>query len=96
MSVSAFAADRIEGRVEVGGAAISGAGVTLWLAGSGVPQKLAEAKTNDDGRYDLALAEGRRDTGVLYLIAAGGNVPGKEPNPAITLMATLGPRPGRT
>lgn len=96
MSVSAFAADRIEGRVEANGAPISGADVTLWLAGQGTPQKLAEAKTNDDGSYDLALASGRDDAGVLYLIAAGGEVKltsSKGPNPAITLMATLGTKP---
>jgi hypothetical protein len=66
MSVSAYAADRIEGRVEeAGGAAIAGAEVTLWLAGPGAPEKLAEAKTHDDGSYDLALADGRnlRNTG---------------------------------
>ena len=93
MSVSAFAADRIRGRVEAGGAPISGADVTLWLAGPSAPQKLAEAKTSDDGSYDLALADGKGDVGVLYLIAAGGKsklASGKGPNPAITLMATLG------
>ena len=46
MSVSAYAADRIEGRVEAGGAAIAGAEVTLWLAGPGAPEKFAEAKTH--------------------------------------------------
>lgn len=93
MSVSAFAADRIEGQVETGGAPVSGADVTLWLAGPGAPRKLAEAKTNGDGRYDLALAGGGSDTGVLYLIAAGGESKlnsAKGPNPAITLMTTLG------
>ncbi len=96
MSGSAFAADRIEGRVEAGGAPISGADVTVWLAGPGAPQKLAEAKTHDDGSYDLALADRRGDAGVVYLIAAGGKAKltsGKGPNPAITLMATLGTKP---
>jgi streptogramin lyase len=93
MSVSAFAADRIEGRVESGGAPISGADVTAWLAGAGAPKKLAEAKTNEDGSYDLALASGSGDAGMLYLIATGGESKlksGKGSNPAITLMATLG------
>lgn len=96
MSISALAADRIEGRVEANGAPISGADVTLWLAGPGAPQKLATAKTRGDGSYDVAIAEGRNDAGVLYLIAAGGaaKLPsGKGPNPANTLMATLGPKP---
>jgi len=96
MSVSAFAADRIEGRVEAGGALIAGADVTLWLAGPGASRKLAETKTNDDGSYDLALADRKGDAGVLYLIAAGGMSKvssGSGPNPATTLMATLGTKP---
>ena len=70
--------------------------MTLWLAGPGAPQKLATAKTRGDGSYGVAIAEGRNDAGVLYLIAAGGaaKLPsGKGPNPANTLMATLGPKP---
>jgi DNA-binding beta-propeller fold protein YncE len=93
MSVSAFAADQMSGRVEAGGAPVSGADVTLWLAGPSAPQKLAEAKTSDDGSYDLSLADGKGDVGVLYLIAAGGEsklTSGTGPNPATTLMATLG------
>ncbi|TWU32781.1 Virginiamycin B lyase [Novipirellula aureliae] len=96
MAVSAFAADGIKGQVEVGGGGISGAEVTLWLAGPGAPKKVAEAKTNDDGSYELALAGGTGGDGVLYLIAAGGQSKlssGKEVNPAITLMATLGDTP---
>ena len=96
MSVSALAADRIDGRVEANGAPISGADVTLWLAGPGAPRKVAEAKTNDEGSFDLAFANGRGDAGVLYLIAAGGEsklTAGKGPNPATTLMATLGTKP---
>ncbi len=95
MSVAVLAADRIEGRVEAGGSPIAGADVTLWLAGPGAPQKIAEAKTNDDGSYDLALADGRTLAGVLYVIAAGGEsklTAGKGQNPATTLMATLGTR----
>ena len=93
MSVSGFAADRIEGRVESGGAPISGADVTAWLAGAAAPKKLAEAKTDEDGSYDLALASGSSDAGVLYLIAAGGKsklTTGKGEHSAITLMSTLG------
>lgn len=93
ISVPAFAADRIEGRVEAGGAAISGADVTLWLARPGAPERLAEAKTDDDGSYDLAIPDGKDDSSVLYLIAAGGTSKlssAKTPNPATTLMATLG------
>ncbi len=83
VSVSALAADRIEGRVEAGSAPISGADVTLWLAGPGAPQKLAEANTTDDGSYDLAFAEGRDDAGVRKLREAIG------PAQSITTVANL-------
>lgn len=91
-SLSAFAVDPIEGKVEAGGAPISGATVTLWLAGKDAPLKLSEAKTNADGSYKL-LVEGSDHNGVLYLIAEGGISKlssGKGPNSATTLMATLG------
>jgi hypothetical protein len=93
---SAAAAELIEGRVEGGGGPIAKATVTLWAAGPGAPQKLAETQTKDDGSFDLASAGGKDDAGVLYLIAKGGEpkVGGdKGPNPAITLMATLGATP---
>lgn len=96
ISLSAVAAERIEGRVEVGGAAIAGADVSVWLAGPGAPQQLAKTKSNDNGDYDLAFAEVKDHAGVLYLIAEGGEAQqaaAKGPNPAISLMATLGPKP---
>jgi len=99
MSVSAFAADRVEGRVEGGGRPIAKSDVTLWMAGPGVPQKLAETQTKNDGSFDLRIAGEKYGVGVLYLIAKGGLAKagaGKEPNLAITLMATLGvPLPQR-
>jgi streptogramin lyase len=96
MSVSAFAADRIEGRVEGGGRSIAKADVTLWVAGPGAPQKLAETHTSDDGSFELRIAGERDGVGVLYLIAKGGVAKagaGRRPNPAITLMATVGTAP---
>jgi len=99
MSVSAFAADRVEGRVEGGGRPIAKSDVTLWMAGPGVPQKLAETQTKNDGSFDLRIAGEKYGVGVLYLIAKSGLAKagaGKEPNLAITLMATLGaPLPQR-
>lgn len=96
ISLSAAASERIEGWVETGGAAIAGADVSVWLAGPGAPQLIAKSKSDDDGRYDLSFAEVKDDSGVLYLIAEGGEAKqaaAKGPNPAITLMATLGPKP---
>jgi len=96
ISISAFAADRIEGRVEGGGRPIAKSAVTLWVAGPGAPQELAASQTREDGSFDLRLAGERDGVGVLYLIAKGGvanSGAGKSPNPAITLMATLGTAP---
>jgi hypothetical protein len=45
-----IAADHIEGQVEGGGGPIAMADVTLWVAGSGAPRKLAETRTKDEGR----------------------------------------------
>jgi streptogramin lyase len=86
VSVSAFAADRIEGRVEGGGQPVAKADVTLWAAGPGDPQKLAGTQTGDDGSFDLPSTGERDSDGVLYLIAKG-------PNPAIALMTILGTAP---
>jgi hypothetical protein len=85
-SVSAFAADRIEGRVEGGGRAIAKAEVTLWVTGPAGPKKLAETQATNDGRFEVTITGDEESAGVLYLIAKG-------PNPAITLMATLGTAP---
>jgi streptogramin lyase len=88
--------DNIGGKVEGGGGPIAKATVTLWAAGPGAPQKLAETQTKNDGTFNLESSGRKDDAGVLYLIAKGGEpkVGGdKGPNPAITLMATLGTTP---
>ena len=87
---------RIEGQVQAGGGPIAKATVTLWAAGPGAPQKLVETQTKDDGSFDLDSAGGNDETGVLYLIAKGGEPKmggDKGPNSEITLMATLGATP---
>src|SRR5208283_1767225 len=87
---------RIEGQVQAGGGPIAKATVTLWAAGPGAPQKLAETQTKDDGSFDLKSAGRKDEAGVVYLIATGGEPKAggdKGPNPAITLMATLGTIP---
>ena len=88
--------ENIGGKVEGGGGPIVKATVTLWAAGPGTPQKIAETQTKDDGSFELASAGGKADAGVLYLIAKGGEPKSggdKGQNPAITLMATLGTTP---
>src|SRR5271168_2882498 len=86
--------DNIGGKVEGGGGPIAKATVTLWVAGPGAPQKLAETQTKDDGSFDLASAGATDNAGELYLIAKGGEPKGaKGANPAVTLMAILGTTP---
>ena len=93
MSVSTFAANRLEGRVEAGGAPISGSFVTLWLAGTDAPQKIAEGITNLDGNYNLSFSYNGADIGVFYLIAESGEsalASGSGINPAIAFMTIIG------
>jgi len=92
-SLPSSANDRIEGRVETAGAPIAGSNVTLWRAGSEAAQKLSDTQTADDGSFALAIAGETDGTGVLYLIAEGGDAKagaGEGANAAIALMATLG------
>ncbi len=96
MAVSASATDRIEGRVEGNGGPIAKADVTLWVTTSIAPRKLAETQTADDGGFELTTAGEKDNSGVFYLISEGGVAKvgaGTKPNPAITLMATLGTEP---
>lgn len=82
-AVSALAQERVEGTVMAGDTPISGAEITAWRAGPGAPEKLGTSRSGEDGSYTLTLPEGAGEPGVTYLIAKG-------PNPAATLMATLG------
>lgn len=66
------------------------------MAGPDAPKKLTKTQTTDDGSFDLTIAGEKDGADVLYLIAKGGDAKvgaGKGPNPAITLMATLGTEP---
>ena len=67
----AFAADSIRGQVLGGGAPIAKSTVTLWEASAGAPKQLDQAKTNDDGRFEVR-AKGAHSEGILYLVATGG------------------------
>src|SRR6516165_3657267 len=89
-SMSAFAADRINGQVLGAGAPIVGSTVTLWAAGTDAPRRLAQTRTGADGRFALS-ADGKG--AILYLVATGGrSVAGKVTgdNPALALITVLG------
>lgn len=90
----ANAADQhMKGRVESGGEPIAAAEVALWMTASEGPQKLAQAKSSNDGRFELTLAGSEKHSGTLYLTADGG-IPkagvSSNPNQAIRLLAILG------
>ena len=95
---SAYAAARtpgqLAGQVTVGGAPIVKSTVTLWEASANAPKKLAETKSNDDGKFDIrGSAHG---DSILYLVAAGGEIKankGKGDNSALVLLVVLGNKP---
>jgi hypothetical protein len=90
----ALATDHLSGRVLGGGAPIANSTVALWEASSNAPKKLAEAKTNGQGQFELRTTTAPGADSVLYLLATGG-VPKSQTgdNPAIVLLAVLGNKP---
>src|SRR5262249_45695396 len=92
----AYAADSIEGRVLGAGAAIAKSTVTLWSAGEDAPKQLAQAQTNDDGRFTLTFQGPSSGAGVLYIIAKGGEPKAHKDNgdnPAIAMLSVIGSTP---
>ena len=85
----------LKGQVLGGGAPCAESTVTLWAASADAPKKLAETKTNDDGRFEIG-SKGAHGDAILYLVATGGkpkaNKAGGD-NPAIALLAVLGSKP---
>src|SRR6516165_921895 len=93
---STAAAVRIEGQVQAGGGPLAGSTVTLWAASTGEPRQLAQARTNDDGRFELGSQETLGAEIILYLVAKGGEAAvnkGSGDNPAAALLAVLGNTP---
>jgi hypothetical protein len=86
-------AQQLVGNVGGGGGPIAKSTVTLWAAGEGLPAKLSETSTGDDGAFRLQFDAESVNGRVLYLIAKGGEPKVGRPrgvNPAIALMATMG------
>lgn len=83
----------VNGRVVGGGAPIAGSSVTLWRAGSGSPQQLAQARTSQDGSFSLPRPASAGGDSILYLVAQGGEAKAsdaKGDNPAIALLSVVG------
>ncbi|MBR0696749.1 hypothetical protein [Bradyrhizobium lablabi] len=92
-SGSSPAAVRIEGQVKAGGGALVNSTVTLWAASAGDPRQLAQAKTNNEGTFDLSSQETPAADVILYVVAKGGEAmvnKGSGDNPATALLAVLG------
>jgi hypothetical protein len=90
------AAVRIEGHVQAGGGPLASSTVTLWAASAGVPNQLAQTKSDSDGRFELGTPENTATDVVLYLVAKGGEATvnkGSGDNPAVSLLAVLGSTP---
>jgi len=84
---------RIEGQVQAGGGALANSTVTLWAASAGEPRQLAQARTNNDGRFELGSQETLGANVILYVVAKGGEAAvnkGAGDNPAGALLAVLG------
>src|SRR4051794_11140966 len=68
---AASATDSVKGQVILGGAPIARSTVTLWEASADAPKQIDQAKSSDDGRFELSTKGARADS-VLYLVATGG------------------------
>src|SRR5215475_6005827 len=94
--VPATAAARIEGQVQAGGGPLANSIVTLWGASAGEPRQLAQARTSNDGRFELGSQETLGADVILYLVAKGGETAvdtSAGDNPAAALIAVLGNMP---
>src|SRR5215469_6439457 len=92
----ADAADSIEGRVLSAGAAVAKSTVILWSASADAPKQLAQAQTNDDGRFTLSFEGPSNGPRVLYVIAKGGEPnahKGGGDNRCIAMLSVIGPTP---
>jgi hypothetical protein len=94
-SGTAAAAVRVEEQVQAGGGPLANSTVTLWAASAGEPNQLAQARANNDGRFELSSQETLGADVILYLVAKGGEAAinkGSGDNPAAALLAVLGRR----
>ncbi|WP_160152325.1 hypothetical protein [Microbulbifer sp. ALW1] len=99
LSATSVLAETIQGRVQAATKPISGAEVTLWRAGSGHPSKLAQTKTDNEGRFTLSPDAAGGAAGVLYLTSSGGiaqTAESPQANTALQFLAILGTSPPKS
>jgi hypothetical protein len=90
---AATAAVRIEGQAQAGGGPLTNSTVTLWAGSSGDPRQLAQAKTGNDGSFQLSSEESIGSDVILYLTAQGGAAAvskGGGDNTAVAWLSVLG------
>jgi len=93
---SVFAADHVSGQVLGANAPIVKSTVVLWEARAIAPKKLAETKTDEQGRFEIRSTATHGSDTSLFLLATGGEPKahaGSGDNPAIVLLAVLGNKP---
>src|SRR5215831_15044438 len=94
LSEPTLTVSNISGEVTGAGAPIAGSTVTLWAATRDAPQRLAQTRTGDNGRFALGPSSGKGSS--LYLIATGGkptSTRASGDNPAIALLTVVGREP---
>ncbi len=92
----AATADSLDGRVLGGGQPVGGSTVTLWAAGSGAPQQIAQARTDADGHFTFNSVASPASDASLYLVAKGGHSAADKTsgdNPALALITVVGSKP---
>jgi hypothetical protein len=92
-SMQTASAAEINGQVLGAGTPVIGSTVTLWAAGTGAPQQLAQAQSGSDGRFTISADGHGAD---LYLLAKGGRPSVNQAsgdNPALTMISVLGYTP---
>ena len=97
-NISALSAE-LAGTVQSANQPIAAATVTLYAAGTGAPQQLAQGKTSADGRFMLKTDGAQAKDTSLYLIARGGKSAADKSsgdNPAIALLSVVGGNPPST
>src|SRR5215469_9610748 len=90
----ALADEIIRGQVLGGGAPIVKSTVTLYAATGDAPKQLAQAMTDDEGRFEVRTTGAPAEVS-LYFLAFGGEpkARGGGNNPAIALLTVLGGKP---
>jgi hypothetical protein len=96
LASGASAAEALDGRVLAGGQPVANSNVTLWSAGSGAPQQVAQARTDAEGHFAFSSVSAPGKDSSLYLVAKGGHSGADKTsgdNPALALLTALGNNP---